>query len=252
MGSRYFSSCAPDDRFYASKRIPLWAGGHEWMVRDWDQRRTITVIISKDVDEEFISERVAALIDDLPPGTVQIKMSDDGGLVSSSEEDHDDRSMVPFYPQRTEFPRRTPTVQRQDLIETDRLGVQVDLVTYRPRSSEKPGEMRTAVFKYYVTENNVALLWHELNCVMRMPRHPNIVPFDALVVDKIDSVDRVVGFTTVFIPGGTLHENQNRLFKLKYLEQLISVSYLLLPLYFFCIFSVFLQPILKFVSLIGC
>ncbi|KAK4108087.1 hypothetical protein N656DRAFT_792802 [Canariomyces notabilis] len=58
---------------------------------------------------------------------------------------------------------------------------------------------------------------------MRMPKHPNIVPFDSLVVDRIDGVDRVVGFTTRYIPGGTLYENKERVFKLKYLEQLINV-----------------------------
>ncbi|KAK3322924.1 hypothetical protein B0H66DRAFT_602347 [Apodospora peruviana] len=66
---------------------------------------------------------------------------------------------------------------------------------------------------------------------MRIPKHPNIVPFDALVVDKLDGVDRVVGFTTRFIPGGNLDENKTRVFKLKYLEQLIStVDYLNLTL----------------------
>ncbi len=59
---------------------------------------------------------------------------------------------------------------------------------------------------------------------MRIPPHPNIVPLDALVVDSIDGVDRVVGFTTRYVPGFTLHENNTRVFKLKYLEQLISVS----------------------------
>ncbi|KAL2135814.1 hypothetical protein VTI74DRAFT_6743 [Chaetomium olivicolor] len=58
---------------------------------------------------------------------------------------------------------------------------------------------------------------------MRMPPHTNIVPFDALVVEKIEGVDRVVGFTARYIPGGTLHEDGDRLFKLKYLEQLTSV-----------------------------
>jgi len=82
--------------------------------------------------------------------------------------------------------------------------------------------MRQVVFKYYITENDVVSWWHEANCVMRMPRHPNIVPFDSLVVDTVGSVDRVVGFTTHYIPGGTLSENKDRVFKPKYLEQLIN------------------------------
>ncbi|KAH8902073.1 hypothetical protein BR93DRAFT_888108, partial [Coniochaeta sp. PMI_546] len=118
----------------------------------------------------------------------------------------------------TNFPRHVPTVRRRDLTEIDRLGLQVDMVRYKPRQ----GETRKVVFKYNITEKNVSLFWHEVNCVMRMPTHPNIVPFDALVVDAVDGVDRVVGFTTVYIPGETLHVNKDRLFKLKYLEQLIK------------------------------
>jgi hypothetical protein len=36
---------------------------------------------------------------------------------------------------------------------------------------------------------------------------PNIVPFDRIVLDEVER--RVVGFTTLFIPGGTLDENKN-------------------------------------------
>jgi hypothetical protein len=59
---------------------------------------------------------------------------------------------------------------------------------------------------------------------MRIPRHPNIVSFDALVIDKIGGVDRAVGFTTAHIPGDPLYLNMHRTFKLKYVEQLIDVS----------------------------
>lgn len=60
---------------------------------------------------------------------------------------------------------------------------------------------------------------------MRLPRHPNIVPFDSIVVDELEG--RFVGFTSVFIPGGTLNdtlsESRSRPFKIKYLQQLIHV-----------------------------
>ena len=35
-------------------------------------------------------------------------------------------------------------------------------------------------------------------------QHPNIVPFDKVVVDELEG--GLVGFTTKFIPGGTLDE----------------------------------------------
>lgn len=64
-------------------------------------------------------------------------------------------------------------------------------------------------------------MWHEMSLWMRLPKHPNIVPFDKLVVDELEG--RFVGFTTTYIPGGTLEENKRRTFKLKWLHQLINV-----------------------------
>lgn len=63
--------------------------------------------------------------------------------------------------------------------------------------------------------------WKEMNLWMRLPRHPNIVPFDRVVVDEFEG--RVVGFTSNYVPGGNLEENKSRGFKLKWLQQLIEV-----------------------------
>ncbi|KAK1675350.1 hypothetical protein BDP55DRAFT_663965 [Colletotrichum godetiae] len=60
-----------------------------------------------------------------------------------------------------------------------------------------------------------------MNLWMRLPRHPNIVPFDRLVVEELKG--RVVGFTSIYNPGETLEDNQSRVFKLKWLEQLTRV-----------------------------
>jgi hypothetical protein len=204
---------------------PLLDGGEKWLVYDWDQRRCVDVQFPKHVDKPFVLVAVDKFMDTLPAGVVKVDVSEDGSLASTSSDAAHDRFFIPFYPPRTEFPRRVPTIRRRDLTEIDRLGVQVDLVSYSPR----PGETRKVVFKYYWTHHNVPIWWHEANCVMRMPRHPNIVPFDALVVDTIDRVDRVVGFTARYVPGETLDENKDRVFKLKYLEQLISVSISPLP-----------------------
>lgn len=222
MGPRYFATCRPDFRFDINRGIPFATGGWQWLIFDWDTRRVVDVWIPEELKDNrvFVFESLAKFINDLPLDVVQVEISKKGKLLSTSSELYEDSYFAPFYPRRTEFPRRVNTIQRSDLTEIDRLGVQVDLVTY----GSAPAETKTAVFKYYLTTNNVAGFWHEINCVMRMPRHPNIVPFDALVVEKVAGVDRVVGFTTRYIPGGTLEENKNRVFKLKYLEQLISVS----------------------------
>jgi len=224
MGSNWFSRCELDQRFSSAMRYPYLppGSGMKWLVSDWDQRRVVDVFVpGPDVEETFVFEAVAKFIEQLPADVVQVKLDRAGDLVSTSSDFNDDRAWIPFYPPRTDFPRRVPTIRRRDLTEVDRLGLQVDLTTYPDPS--RPGETRKVVFKYYVTENSVVTWWHEANCVLRMPSHPNIVPFDALVVDRIDHIDCVVGFTTRYIPGGTLHENDNRVFKLKYLQQLINV-----------------------------
>ncbi|KAL6915561.1 hypothetical protein FSST1_007056 [Fusarium sambucinum] len=64
--------------------------------------------------------------------------------------------------------------------------------------------------------------WKEMNLWMRLPRHENIVPFDRVVIDEIEG--GVVGFTSVYVPGGSLEDNKSGVFKLKWLQQLIEVS----------------------------
>ncbi|KAF5685933.1 CBL-interacting serine threonine kinase 25, partial [Fusarium globosum] len=61
----------------------------------------------------------------------------------------------------------------------------------------------------------------EMNLWMRLSRHPNIVPFDRVVVDEFEG--RVVGFTSNYVPGRNLEENKSRVFKLEWLQQLIKV-----------------------------
>lgn len=223
MGSHWFSACDPVERFSHAHISPRpLVDGQRWVVWDWDQRRSIDVLIPHAADEDFIYEALSKFIDTIPPDVVQVELDEQGVLVATSSNPLHTFSWVPFYPLRTAFPGHITTLRREDLTEVDRLGLQVDLVTYSPQS--QPGETRQAVFKYYISEGSVARWWHEANCVMRIPPHPNIVPFDAFVVDSIDAVDRVVGFTTRYIDGYTLKENDTRIFKLKYLQQLINVS----------------------------
>lgn len=77
------------------------------------------------------------------------------------------------------------------------------------------------MFKYYFLHQHMSFIWHEVGLWARLPSHPNIVPFDKVVVDELEG--RLVGFTTPFIPGGTVDENKDRIFKLKWLKQLMGV-----------------------------
>ncbi|KAK1764359.1 hypothetical protein QBC33DRAFT_197215 [Phialemonium atrogriseum] len=66
---------------------------------------------------------------------------------------------------------------------------------------------------------------------MRIPRHPSIVRLDRLVVDTADGLDKVVGFTTPFVPGGTVLDSVSRVFTFKYLKKLVEgIDYLNLEL----------------------
>ncbi|KAJ5420535.1 hypothetical protein N7465_003054 [Penicillium sp. CMV-2018d] len=61
--------------------------------------------------------------------------------------------------------------------------------------------------------------WKEMNLLSKLPPHPNIIPFDRIVLEDVQS--RVIGFTTKYIPGGTLADaDPKRPFRFKWLQQL--------------------------------
>ncbi|CAI6096747.1 unnamed protein product [Clonostachys chloroleuca] len=94
--------------------------------------------------------------------------------------------------------------------ENDRLGPMVDLVS---RHAFGDGSPKLLVFKYYLHEQFTEARWAEMNLWMRLPANHHIVPFDRVVSDRLGDEDVVVGFTTKFIPGGTLEDRKQ--FKLR-------------------------------------
>ncbi|ROV88644.1 hypothetical protein VMCG_10325 [Cytospora schulzeri] len=213
----FFDGCRPDQRFTIDRKY-----FDHCVVNDWDQRRVVTVFTSwAEQDDDFILDILARHIDDIPADAVLVSVSQEGDLLSCSSDVAEDRTMIPFYPSARDFPAEVQRIKRSDLTEIDRLGIQTDLTTYK--SERNPGQVKRVAFKYYMNEPQVPIFWHELNCVLRIPKHPNIVPFDSLVIDTIDGEARVVGFTAPFIEGGTVQDNTERTFKLKYLKQLLEV-----------------------------
>jgi len=63
------------------------------------------------------------------------------------------------------------------------------------------------------------MAWKEMNLLSKIPPHPNIVPFDRIVLEDVES--RVIGFTTKYIPGGTLEDADPKMpFRFEWLQQL--------------------------------
>lgn len=208
-------------RYFAPGGALMPGGPSTWYILDWDQRRIIAVTM----DEEQESEDVAIghlkkHIDALGPDVYAIHLSQDGDLVSVSANPEDDETTCVYYPplQAILLPDHVKTVLRSDLLELHRLSPNVDLVSYTLCANATDTK---AVFKYYFLFQFLHKLWHEMNLWMRLPPHPNLVPFDRLVLDELHG--RVVGFTSVYIAGGTLSENKSRTFKLEWLRQLTCV-----------------------------
>ncbi|KAI1362624.1 hypothetical protein F5Y08DRAFT_355205 [Xylaria arbuscula] len=200
-------------RYFAPGGALMPGGPSTWYILDWDQRRIIAVTM----DEEQESEDAAVKylhrhIDTLGSDVYAIHLSQDGELVSVSTSPEDDETSC----DRLSGPVKT--VLRSDLIELDRLSPNVGLVSYT--SCANPTNAKV-VFKYYFLSQFLNKLWHEMNLWIRLPSHPNIVPFDRLVLDEIHG--HIVGFTSFYIPGGTLSGNKSRMFKLKWLQQLTCV-----------------------------
>ncbi|MCG8388367.1 MAG: hypothetical protein MJA30_22650, partial [Cytophagales bacterium] len=118
MGSQYFVDCTTEERFTFRWKKPHREYGSMWLVRDWDQRRSIKVHApDEDCDEDFVFDALLKFIDDIDPNVVLVTLSKNGELESSSSDPFADSSEVPFYPLRTDFPPDVSTVRRGDLTE---------------------------------------------------------------------------------------------------------------------------------------
>ncbi|KAI1142884.1 hypothetical protein F5Y05DRAFT_408333 [Hypoxylon sp. FL0543] len=198
-----------ESKYYSlSGDIPV-GGPSTWHVTDWDQRRTISVTMDGEQDDESIAiEHLSRYSDQLSPDIHRIYISQNGEIISTYTDAKNDQTQCAHYPFLREIvlPEGVETIRRDELEELDRLGPDVDLVTY------------PVVLKYYFLWQYAQKSWKEMSLWMRLPRHPNIVPFDRVVIDELEG--RVVGFTNNYISGGSLEENKSRLFKLKWLRQL--------------------------------
>lgn len=81
-------------------------------------------------------------------------------------------------------------IARSELEELERLMPNVDLVSYDTDAASQSvngakRERREVVFRYYFHMQYLHQRWDEINLWICLPPHPNIVPFDRLVVEEL-------------------------------------------------------------------
>lgn len=143
---------------------------------------------------------------------------DDNGLLTgvSTDPEEDDTFFVAYLPlSLCPSLANCPTIYFSQLQELDRLGPGVDLVSYNNQK---------VAFKFNPLgmPRRLQMSWKETNLLSKLPPHPNIVPFDRLVLEDAES--RAIGFTTKYIPGGTLVDLDPKTpFRFEWLKQLTEV-----------------------------
>ncbi|OAQ99879.1 hypothetical protein LLEC1_07008 [Akanthomyces lecanii] len=207
------------DRFFAPGGAIYPGGPSIWHVVDWDQRRLVSVKMDEEQESEDVAfEHLLKHIDTLPPDVHLVHLSPVGDILSSSNDPEDDETVCVFRPpvDAAQLPDDVAVTSRAELQEVARLGPNVDMVV-KPRSIRPEEKL---VFKYFFLLQHLDFNWHEMSLWCRL-EHPTIVPFDSVIVDEVEG--HVVGFTSKYIAGGTLEENHSRIFKLKWLHQLMDV-----------------------------
>ncbi|KAG4441811.1 hypothetical protein IFR05_002735 [Cadophora sp. M221] len=179
-------------------------------------------------DEGHEIQILARFADYLSPQVRAATFDDDGLITGVSTDPYEDDTIFPPH-----FPFATVpsladcrTIPYSKLQELDRLGPGVDLSSYEDES----GNPRTVAFKFnsWWKPVRMQMAWDELHLLKSLPTHPNILRLDCVVLEYVES--RVIGFTTKYIPGGTL-EALKVPFRFEWLQQLTqAVDFLNLEL----------------------
>jgi len=199
-------------------------------VWDWDRLRMTKVKGTAKLfpPEEEIEVSILSRFADFLSPEIRAVTVDDEGLISGLSTDlEEDGTMFIGYPSflTTEPLHDCRTIHYSKLQELDRLGPDVDLSTYYDES----GISQKVAFKFNPIgkPRRLKMAWNELNLLKSLPPHQNIVPFDRVVLEDVES--RVIGFTTKYIPGGTL-DNSKPPFLFEWIQLTQLVDFLNLDL----------------------
>jgi serine/threonine protein kinase len=172
-------------------------------------------------DEDVECPVLAQFADFLSPEVTAVTVDDDGLLVGiSTDPEEDDTMFIAYLPfSSVESLADCRVIQYSKLQELDRLGPGVDLSSY----DDESGNPQKVAFKFNVIEKprRLKMAWDEMNAYKSLPPHPNLLPFDRVVLEDAES--RVIGFTTKFIAGGTLVDNLEVPLRFEWLQQLTQV-----------------------------
>ena len=219
----------PPERFFSE--IQCYFGSSQdattethYNVWDWDQLRmikfkgTARMFQPDDVDVRILAQ----LADYLSPEVRAVTVDDDGLLTRVSTDPEEDDTLYVAYIPLSIVGANCHTIQHSKLQELDHLGPGVDLSSYQDES----GASQEVAFKFNILEKPMRLqmAWDELNLLKMLPPHPNIVPFNRVALAE----SRVIGFTTKYIPGGTL-DNPKIPFRFEWLQQLTQLVDFLNP-----------------------
>lgn len=223
-----FAMIKPQDRFFSEGQGYFGLSENpitetHCNVWDWDQLRMVKVKGTAKLfppDEDVEVPILAQFADYLTPEVRAITVDDDGLLTGvSTDPEEDDTLFVAYLPLSIVGSLADcHTIQYSKLQELDRLGPGVDLSSYENES----GIPQKVVFKFNPLEKpqRLQMAWDELNLLQSLPPHPNIVPFDRVVLEDVES--RVIGFTMKYIPGGTL-ANPKVPFRFEWIQQLTQL-----------------------------
>ncbi|KAB8270902.1 hypothetical protein BDV30DRAFT_228548 [Aspergillus minisclerotigenes] len=138
-------------------------------------------------DEDREIPILAQFADYLSPEVCAVTVDDDGLLAGvSTDPEEDDTPFVAYLPiSVVESLGGCRTVQYSKLQEVDRLGPGVDLSSYE----DEFGIPHKVAFKFNPLDKpqRLQMAWDELNLLKSLPPHPNIVPFDRIVLEDVAS-----------------------------------------------------------------
>lgn len=220
-----FAMIDPEERFLStgqhfrgdSENPATYAFCNIW---DFDQLRWIKVKGTAQVfppEKDLETSIFAQFADSLSPEIRAVTVNNDGLLTGVSTDPKEDDSLFVGYIPISICPSlaECSIIYFSQLRELDRLGPGVDLVSY--------DDQRLAFkFNPLAFPGCLSMFWKEMTILIKLPPHPNLMPFDRVVLEDVES--RVIGFTTKFIPGGTLADaDSKRPFRFEWLQQLIQL-----------------------------